>query len=366
MTQISMHEKYIKLCFEIARKGQYFASPNPLVGCVIIKDDNIIATGYHEKYGSLHAERNAILGANENLEGSTLYCNLEPCMHTDKQTPPCAPLIIASGIKRVVISNLDVNPKVKGKGVQQLKDAGIEVITNVLEDEGYELNKFYFKAQRFGIPHITLKIATSKDGMITEEEGRQTWLTGKESKVFVHKLRAEHDAILIGANTVNIDNPQLTVREIDGKNPKRIIIDGKLFSNLDSNIYNDSKGETIVFCSNKVDESRKAAFYEKPITLVEIETDHDMHLIIYDILAKLVQFKINSLLVEGGNLIFEQFLNSNCFDELFHIQTPVILKKGLLVADSLTFINLALQKETTLGKDKLYQYKNLKSKCLPD
>lgn len=358
-------EKYIKLCFELAKKGEGFASPNPLVGCVIVKEDRIISTGYHERYGSFHAERNAILNSPEVLQGATLYCNLEPCMHTNKQTPPCAPLIISSGIKRVVISNIDVNPSVKGKGIQQLKEAGVDVVTGVLEDEGKELNKFFFKTQNCGIPYIALKIATSSDGMITEEVGKQTWLTGKEAKKYVHTLRSIYDAVLIGANTANIDNPLLTVREAVGRNPKRIIIDGKLSSKLESEIFNDPEAETFVFCSDKAEPFRKNSFLEKNITLIEVETDNEMQIKIIDILSKLVPLKINSVLVEGGRNIFNQFFNNGLFDELMHLQSQIHLGKGLSIGDPSMFGNLVLLEKSSLGNDKLFHYKNMSSKCLP-
>lgn len=357
-------EKYMRLSFQLAKKGEGFVSPNPFVGCVIVKEEKIIAAGFHEKYGALHAERNAILNSIEDFFGATLYCNLEPCMHTDKQTPPCVPLIISSGIKRVVISTVDVNPKVKGKGILQLRDAGIDVVTGVLEDEGNELNKFYFKTQSCGIPYITLKIATSRDGMITEEEGKQTWLTGTAAKEFVHQLRSSYDAVLIGAGTVNIDNPQLTVRETEGRSPKRIIIDGKLSSKLESKVFNDSEAETLVFCSEKAETSLKKSFAEKNVSLIEVETDYDMHIELTEVLKKIAAQKINSVLVEGGKDIFEQFLSYNLFDELIHLQSTAFLTKGVRVVDSGLFSNFVLIENQSLGRDTMYRYKNLSSKCL--
>ncbi|MEW6507162.1 MAG: bifunctional diaminohydroxyphosphoribosylaminopyrimidine deaminase/5-amino-6-(5-phosphoribosylamino)uracil reductase RibD [Bacteroidota bacterium] len=360
----NINEKYIRLCFELARQGEGFVSPNPLVGCVIVRDDKIVVSAYHEKYGSFHAERNAILRTYESLAGATLYCNLEPCMHTNKQTPPCVPLIISSGITRVVISNEDTNPNVNGRGIQQLKNAGIDVVTSILEKEGTELNKFYFKTQKCGIPYITLKIAASMDGMITEKEGKQTWLTGIESKKFVHRLRSVYDAVLIGANTINIDNPLLTVREASGRNPKRIIIDGKLSSRLESKVFNDSAAETFVFCSDKLKTDQKKSFVEKNINLIEIETDDNMHIKLTDMLSYLSSLKINSVLVEGGKNIFKQFFNLDFFDELIHLQSPAILSKGLSVVDSRMFSNLVQTKKLILGNDIMFHYKNLSSKCL--
>ncbi|MFA7421694.1 MAG: bifunctional diaminohydroxyphosphoribosylaminopyrimidine deaminase/5-amino-6-(5-phosphoribosylamino)uracil reductase RibD [Melioribacteraceae bacterium] len=362
----SIDEKYIRLCFELAKKGEGFVSPNPLVGSVIVKDDNILATGFHNKYGSFHAERNAILSAQQNLSGATLYCNLEPCMHTGKQTPPCVPLIISHGIKKVVVSNLDTNPKVNGIGVQLLREAGIEVIPNILREAGEELNKFYFNVKKYGTPFVTMKIATSEDGMIAAEKGKQTWLTGDESRKFVHKLRAVYDAVLIGANTVNIDNPLLTVREVSGRNPKRIIIDGKLSSNLQSTLYNDLKAETFVFCSAEADEKRKADFKNKEIVLIELQSGFEGQLELTEILAEIVKLKINSVLIEGGGNIFEQFFTQGIFDELFLIKAPRNFINGVKSFDIRTNNEISLLNKMDLGVDTLFHYKNKRSKCLQD
>lgn len=362
----SIDEKYIRQCFELARRGEGFVSPNPLVGSVIVKNNVIISTGFHEKYGSSHAERTAILNTEQDLSGATLYCNLEPCMHTDKQTPPCVPIIISSGIKKVIISNLDINPKVSGKGVRLLQEAGIEVITDVLKEEGEEVNKFYFKAIKTGKPYVTLKIATSEDGMISAERGKQTWLTSRESKKFVHKLRAVYDAVLIGANTVNIDNPQLTVREIDGRNPKRVIIDGSLSSSLESSLFNDLQNRTFIFCSVNANEKRKDAFRNKGVTLIEMDSDNEQRINLTDVLAKLALLKINSVLVEGGGSIFEQFFTQKLFDELFLIKAPVRLISGVELFSINSNNDITLTNKSNLGIDTLFHYKNTSSICLPD
>jgi diaminohydroxyphosphoribosylaminopyrimidine deaminase/5-amino-6-(5-phosphoribosylamino)uracil reductase len=199
---LNQDQKYINDCFKLAKKVRGFVSPNPLVGAVLVKNGKVIGQGYHRKYGGDHAEVNAIKKSNENVSGSTLYCNLEPCCHTNKQTPPCVPLIIQKKIKRVVISNLDPNKSVNGKGLKQLQAAGIEVTTRVLENEGKKLNKFYFKYVEAIFPYVTLKIAQSIDGKIAITNKKQTWLTGKESVKFVHKLRSDYDAIIVGVETM--------------------------------------------------------------------------------------------------------------------------------------------------------------------
>jgi diaminohydroxyphosphoribosylaminopyrimidine deaminase/5-amino-6-(5-phosphoribosylamino)uracil reductase len=360
------HEKYGRQCFELAQKGAGFVSPNPLVGCVIVKDDEIISTGYHPRYGSFHAERNAILNSAKDVSGATLYCNLEPCSHTDKQTPPCAQLIISSNIKQVVISNRDPNPKVNGKGIDLLRRAGIEVITEILEDEGRELNRFYFKTVEAGLPYVTLKVAVSRDWRITGEVGKQTWLTGKESKVLVHSLRSVYDAVLIGANTVNIDNPKLTVREVAGRNPQKIILDGKLSTNLDSALFSNKNERCIVFCSNECEEKRKREFEEAGVTLIELDCNKNFHADINEVLKRISLLNINSVLVEGGAQIFKQFMQSNLFDELIVLMAPIYLEYGVSIKPVEENENLKLINVQKLGTDMLYHYKTTAKKCLPD
>ena len=171
---------YIRRCFQLALKSAGYVSPNPLVGCVIVKEGKVIAEGSHEKFGAPHAEINAINSASESVEGATLYCNLEPCCHVRKKTPPCVPELIKNKIKKVVISNTDPNPEVAGNGIEQLRRAGIEVEEGVLEEEGKYLNRFFFKYIRTGLPYVAMKIARSTDGFISAKEGTQTWITGKE------------------------------------------------------------------------------------------------------------------------------------------------------------------------------------------
>lgn len=362
----SIDEKYMKQCFELAQKGVWNVSPNPLVGCAIVKGDKIISSGYHEKYGSFHAERNAIINTEQDISGATLYCNLEPCMHTDKQTPPCAQLIISSNIKRVVISTVDPNPKVNGNGIKLLREAGIEVTINVLEKEGRELNKFFFTSMETGFPYVTLKIAVSRDWKITGEKGKQTWLTGNESTKFVHEQRSVYDAVLVGANTVNIDNPLLTARDVDGRNPKRIILDGNLSANLESVLFADSSNRNIVFCSTRADGKRKRAFRDKDVTLIELGPVRDSLLDLSEVLRKISSLKINSLFVEGGGQIFAQFIEQGLFDELFVLMAPIHLGAGVDVAPADKIANLELLKETNLGEDILFHYKSKREKCLQD
>ena len=305
---------YLKRCFELAAKGTGTVTPNPLVGAVMVKNGKVIGEGYHKKYGEAHAEVEAFNNSTEDVKGATLYCNLEPCCHTKKQTPPCVPLIISKKISRVVISNLDPNPEVSGEGIKQLRDAEIEVINDQLKNEGEELNKFYFNYVKTKIPYITLKVAQSTDGKITKSKNEQTWLTGEESNQFVHQQRAAYDAVLVGANTVKVDNPQLNVRNVEGRNPKRIILDGKLSIDLNAAVLSAEDIEnTWILTSKNSDKEKINKIIEKGARVIQFQSDDDDQIELKDVLVKLSEKKITSLFVEGGADIFSQFMDRKLF-----------------------------------------------------
>jgi diaminohydroxyphosphoribosylaminopyrimidine deaminase / 5-amino-6-(5-phosphoribosylamino)uracil reductase len=350
---------FIERCFKLALLGAGHVSPNPLVGAVIVKDGKIISEGWHEECGKAHAEADAITNAKENLTGATLYCNLEPCCHTNKKTPPCVPKIIESKIKRVVISNIDPNPFVAGKGIEQLRNASIEVTTGALSEEGKELNKFFFKYISKKLPYVTLKVAQSLDGKISEEEGKQTWLTEEESSRFVHSQRATYDAVLVGRGTVNIDNPQLNVRHVNGRNPVRIILDGNLISNIESNCFNNGEAKnTWLFVSKNIENERVDKFAEKGVRIFRFGADNKNVISIKTVLEKLASENISSVLVEGGQKIFSEFVRQNLFDELVILQAPQILGNGLPAFDGINRIPLNLFSVKKLGNDVKYVFKN--------
>lgn len=327
--QKNQYEKFIERCLKLAKKGKGFVSPNPLVGAVIVKNGKVIAEGYHKKYGDAHAEVNAFKNCAEDVNEATLYCNLEPCCHTNKQTPPCVPLIISKGIKKVVISNSDPNPAVNGKGIKQLQDAGIRVVTGTLEEEGKELNKFYFKFITERLPYITIKIAQSADGFISSTKDKQTWLTGKEAVKFVHQQRAVYDAVLIGANTVKVDNPQLTVRDAEGRNPVRVIIDGNLSVPVNSKIINaEDSVQTWIFTSDNSDKKKIEDLLTAGVKVFQLKSEKNK-ISLKEILKKLGEEKITSLFIEGGADIFNQFITQKLFDELIILQTLQKLKSGV-------------------------------------
>jgi diaminohydroxyphosphoribosylaminopyrimidine deaminase/5-amino-6-(5-phosphoribosylamino)uracil reductase len=323
-------EVFLKRCFELAAKGTGIVSPNPLVGVVLVKNGKVIGEGYHKKHGEAHAEVDALNNSTEDVGGSILYSNLEPCCHTNKQTPPCVPLIISKGIKKVVISNFDPNPDVDGEGIKQLRDAGIEVIIDVLKEEGAELNKFYFNYVKKKIPYITLKVAQSIDGKITKSKNEQTWLTGEESNRFVHQQRAIYDAVLVGANTVAVDDPQLNVRNAFGRNPKRIILDGKLTIDLHADVLSAKDIEnTWILTSKNAEKEKMDQITEKGARVILFSTDDNEQIDLMDILTKLGEEKITSLFVEGGGNIFTQFIGGNYLDEIVILQAPITLGKGV-------------------------------------
>ena len=249
-------EKYMFKCLALAKNGLKEVSPNPMVGCVIVHQNKIIGEGYHQKYGEAHAEVNAINSVENKalLKESTLYVNLEPCAHYGK-TPPCADLIIKHKIPKVVIGCMDSFGEVSGKGIENLKEAGTEVTVGVLQKESLRLNKRFFTFQNKNRPHIILKWAETKDGFIDVDRSDfkgtvDNWITSNDSKILVHKWRSEEEAIMIGTNTALNDNPHLTVREIEGKNPIRVILDLNLRLPNDLNVF-DKSTPTLVFNHKK-------------------------------------------------------------------------------------------------------------------
>src|ERR1019366_6213146 len=263
---MTQDEQYMKRCLDLAIKGLGHVAPNPLVGCVIVDEGKIIGEGYHQKFGEAHAEVNAVNAVpdelNHRLPHSTLYVNLEPCSHFGK-TPPCADMIVSHKIKRVVIGSFDPNLQVNGQGIQKLKDAGIEVSTGVLEEESDFLNRRFMTFHRQHRPYIILKWAKSVDDFMAPDESKQVWLTGDESKKLVHQWRSEEQAILVGKRTVEIDDPQLTVRLVKGKNPVRLVIDRTLSLPVSQKIF---RPDARLFLYNEVE-----SYYDDWLNFVKLD-----------------------------------------------------------------------------------------------
>ncbi|OFX21572.1 MAG: riboflavin biosynthesis protein RibD [Bacteroidetes bacterium GWA2_31_9b] len=316
MNDCMSHEKYMQRCIELAKNGFGNTSPNPMVGSVIINNNKIIGEGYHRKYGEAHAEVNAIQSVvnKELLKQSTIYVNLEPCAHFGK-TPPCANLIASMGIPNVVIGTIDSVAHASGKGIEILKNAGCNVITGVLEKESRELNKRFFTFHEKKRPYIILKWAETSDGYIDIQKMKKTnieptWITNNLSKAIVHKWRGEEDAILVGTNTIISDNPNLTTRCWEGKNPVRIVLDRELKLESTSHVFN-SEAETIVIADkkfkNKIDEIQ---LKNVGIEFVDFSFDFTNQLF-----AALIKRNIQSVIIEGGAKVLNYFINQVLWDE---------------------------------------------------
>jgi len=337
------HEYFIEKCISLARKGILNVSPNPMVGCVIVYDGEIIGEGYHKEYGKNHAEVNAINSVKDKsvLKNSILYVNLEPCCHHGK-TPPCTDIIIKYNIPKVVIGCIDTFSKVSGQGIKKLKNNSVEVIYGVLEKECIELNKRFFCYHIKKRPYIILKWAKSKDNFIAPiNQEKSFWMTSDESKKLVHSWRAEEDAILVGRKTVEADNPSLTVRECEGKNPIRIVIDKELSLNEKSNVFDD-QAETIIF--NNI----KTAIIDKT-TYLKAEFNN----LNQDILKQLYNRDILSLIIEGGAFTINSFIENGLYDEIRVFTTNKVLENGI---KSPNIPEIKNSKKITINNDKLEIY----------
>lgn len=304
-------EIYLKRCIDLALQGSGFVSPNPMVGSVIVHDNLIIGEGYHMQFGKAHAEVNAINhvykkydNAQELLRNSTIYVNLEPCSHHGK-TPPCADLIISNEIPRVVIGCRDPFDQINGKGIDKLKNAGTEVVENILTNDCLYLNRRFFTRIQKQRPYIILKWAQTLDGYFAPARGTQKWISAAASKLLVHRWRTEEDAVLVGKNTVLADNPRLNSREWIGKNPIRVIIDRRLELSADLSIF-DQTQDTIIFNEKKTAIDGKIKYLE-----IENFDNYLPQLIAY----QLYLMDIQSLIIEGGAETLNLFLNAGLWDE---------------------------------------------------
>lgn len=309
------YEKYMKKCFELAKKGAGFVSPNPLVGCVVLdKNDNIISTGYHHKYGENHAERDALLKLKNNeAKGGTLIVNLEPCSHYGK-TPPCADLIIEKKIKKVVIAMRDVNPIVVGNGIKKLKNAGIEIIENVLEQDAKELNEIFIKNMTEHKTFVALKTATTLDGKIATKTGSSKWITSEKSRLQGKKLRKLYDAILTTSSTVLADNPEFNCKT-------KILLDRNLKCDFSMKFFKTGKIYVVTSSTNLPKAPKNIEF----ITCPEINNKLDLKYL----LNKLFELKIMSVFIEAGGTLNGEFLKNDLIDKIYNFVAPKITGDNL-------------------------------------
>jgi len=324
-TKMTTDEKYMQLALDLAASAKGNTNPNPLVGAVIVKDGVIVGTGLHRKAGEPHAEVHAFRMAGEHAKGATLYVTLEPCSHFGK-TPPCANLVKESAVSRVVVAMQDPNPAVAGRGIQLLRDAGIEVEVGVLEAQARRLNERFIHNMLTKRPFIISKYAMTLDGKIAAHTGHSKWVTGEAAREDVHRIRHEVDGILVGVGTVLADNPSLTTRlkEDYGKNPVRIIMDSSLRTPAHANVLNVEDAKTIIVCSENASQEKITAFEKKGVTVLPVRHDSE-GLVIDDMLEKLYQNGITDILVEGGSTINSSFLQQGAINKYVIYIAPKIL-----------------------------------------
>jgi diaminohydroxyphosphoribosylaminopyrimidine deaminase/5-amino-6-(5-phosphoribosylamino)uracil reductase len=320
---LKVHHSYMQRCFDLARRGAGSVSPNPLVGAVVVHRDRILSEGFHRSYGGAHAEREAIRNVRPGdlhlLPESILYVSLEPCCHFGK-TPPCAELIIESGIRQVVVSSQDPNPLVSGKGLETLRSQGVNVLDQILQPDGDRLIRRFTTYITKNRPHIILKIVQSSDGFIGKED-TQVWLSNEYERVMVHKIRSEIDAIMVGTNTAIVDDPELTTRHFPGRNPIRIILDRRRRIPAGHSVL-AGNAPTILFTEVPAKEEEVSTPYQVvPMTFGPKNLE--------DIMAYLHTRKIQSILVEGGAALVSDFLRLGLWDEALVVRTPKELKSGV-------------------------------------
>lgn len=321
-----MDINYMIKALELAKKGIGYTNPNPLVGAVIVKDSKIIGEGYHKVYGGHHAEVNAFLNATEDVKGATMYITLEPCSHYGK-TPPYANTIVEKGISKVIIGLKDPNPIVAGKGIKILQDAGIEVVTGVLEEEGKKLNEIFIKYITTKLPFLIMKTAMTLDGKIATRTNASKWITGELSRKYVHELRHRVSGIMVGIGTVLADNPSLTTRLVGRKgcDPIRIIVDSRARIPLEAKVLNlESEAKTIIAVTEKANKQKLKAIEAKGAKIIETPSKNgrvDLNLL----MKKLGKSKIDSILLEGGSELNYAALEEGIVDKVHSFIAPKII-----------------------------------------
>lgn len=296
-----MYGKYMRMAIKEAKKGVGYTNPNPMVGAVIVKDNKVIGIGYHEKYGGLHAERNAIKNSTQDTAGAIMFVTLEPCCHYGK-TPPCTEAIIKSNIKTVVIGILDPNPLMAGKGAAILKQNGIEVVTGVLENECLDLNYVFFHFITTKMPYVVMKYAMTADGKIATYKGYSKWISNEKSRENVAFTRHKYSSIMVGVNTVIADNPMLTSRIRNARNPVRIVCDTNLRTPHDCHITNTAGDVPTVIATSCEDISKQRPYLDMGCEIVVTEKNNNK-LDLKDLMKKLGKRGIDSVLLEGGGAL---------------------------------------------------------------
>jgi diaminohydroxyphosphoribosylaminopyrimidine deaminase/5-amino-6-(5-phosphoribosylamino)uracil reductase len=320
---------YMLMALEMAERGRGRTSPNPMVGAVLVRDGEVVGRGYHARAGDDHAEIAALKDAGERARGATLYINLEPCCHHGR-TPPCVDAVVEAGVKRAVVAMTDPSDKVNGKGIAELRRAGIDVEVGLLAEEANRLNEVFIKYVTTGRPFVFLKVAMSLDGRIAASTGDSKWITCEESRARVHQLRDQVDAVLVGCGTVAQDDPLLTTRlpDDDGKNPVRVILDGRARMPTDARVLAErTAGALWVVVGESAESDRVSSLRESGAKVVALP-DSDGRVDFDTVLRELGRREITSLLIEGGKSVFTEALRSGSVDKVLAFVAPVMLGGG--------------------------------------
>ena len=313
----------MRRALRLAQKGRGRTSPNPMVGAVLVKEGRVVGEGYHSKAGEAHAEIVALQQAGDRARGATLYLNLEPCAHFGK-TPPCAPQVIEAGVKCVVLGMEDPNPLVKGKGIERMRVAGLEIEIGILEEECRRLNEAFCKYIVRKEPFVMLKVAATLDGKIATRHGDSKWISGEASRRFVHRLRDQVDGVLVGIGTVLRDDPQLTVRIKGGRDPYRIVLDSQLRIPEEAKVIGVSPSKAIIATSALAPKDKMEKLEKRGVRILILDS-HEGKINLKSCLSKLGEIEMTSLLVEGGSQVNGSFLDEGLIDKLLFFLSPKLL-----------------------------------------
>jgi len=354
------HEIFMERAIELAKKGKGSVSPNPLVGCVLVKDGEIIGEGYHEKFGGPHAEVMAFRNAIKDPFDCSVYVNLEPC-NIESKTPPCTKFLKENGASEVFISTIDPNPDVSGRGIEELNRLNIKTTVGILEQRAKEINKGFFKWVKTGKPWVTVKIAQSSNRKMGKDNTSSYWITNNISKEHSHKLRSEMDAILIGKNTAKVDNPSLTVRLIEGNNPIRVVVDTNRTLPQDLSLFNDEKAKTIVLCSSNQFSNNNTSHCEY-VGVKEINGLLDPSAILIELANK----GVTSVLLEGGPQLINSFYKEHLIDEIYEYSSSesldaIGMDNPVEIDDSWDYTD-----QINLGGDSLKIFLSKEVECLAE
>lgn len=353
---------YMARAIALAERARGWTNPNPLVGCVIVKNGKIIAEGYHERVGEWHAERNAILNCTEDLTGATAYVTLEPCCHHGR-TPPCSDLLIERGIKKVFIGSRDPNPLVSGKGAKQLREAGVEVVEDFMRAECDKLNPIFFHYIQTQRPYVLLKYAMTADGKIATATGESKWITGEEARANVQRTRHEYSAIMVGVETVLADNPMLNSRMENAKQPVRIVCDSQLRTPLDCQLVQTAKQYRTIIATICEDSQKMEQFRPLGVEILVCKAQNK-RVDLSDLLQKLGEMQMDSLLLEGGSSLNFSALKAGCVNRVHCYIAPKLVGGktaktpigGEGIGELSQAVKLRLQSTKLIGEDILLDY----------